>query len=70
MFLKWWMFSFVGGRLLLQLVRPQWGLGISKLQFVIKKYKKSVPAVNFLNFGHQNPGSAIRKMLYPDPDTH
>jgi hypothetical protein len=34
------------------------GLGISKLQFLIKKYLKSFPAVNFLEiFGHQNPES-------------
>jgi hypothetical protein len=33
------------------------GLGISKLQFLIKKIKIKLPAVNSLNFRSSNPGS-------------
>jgi hypothetical protein len=55
------------------------GLGISKLQFFIKKIEIKFPVLNFLNFRSSNPGygSGIRirnpdpqleKMLDPDPD--
>jgi hypothetical protein len=39
------------------------GLGISKLQFLIKKIEIKFPAINFFNFRSSNPGSgsAIRK---------
>ncbi len=47
------MFSFEGWRLLLKL----WGLGISKLQMLIKKRKKKFHLHFFQFFGHQNPGS-------------
>jgi hypothetical protein len=33
------------------------GLGISKLQFLIKKVKIKFPAINFLQFRSSNPGS-------------
>jgi hypothetical protein len=36
------------------------GLGISKLQFLIKKIKIIFPAVNFFSFRSSNPGSGIR----------
>ena len=36
------------------------GLGISKLQFLIKKLEIKFPAINFFNFSHQT--------LDPDPD--
>ncbi len=41
------------------------GLGISKLQFLIKRIGIKFPAINFFNFRSSNPGSgsgsAIRK---------
>ncbi len=54
------------------------GLGISKLQFLIKKIKIKFPAVYFSNFRSSNPGSEsgilirnphpqLEKMLDPDP---
>jgi hypothetical protein len=52
------------------------GLGISKLQFLIKKIEIKFPAINFFNFCSSNPGSGsgirnpdpqLEKMLYPDP---
>ncbi len=53
------------------------GLGIRKLQFLIKKIEIKFPAIHFFSIlGHQtldlNPGSgfAIRKMLDPDLDPH
>jgi hypothetical protein len=57
------------------------GLGISKLEFLIKKIKIKFPSVYFFNFSSSNPGSGsgirnpdpqLEKMLYPDPypDTH
>ncbi len=33
------------------------GLGISKLQFLIKKIEIKFPAINFFNFRSSNPGS-------------
>jgi hypothetical protein len=33
------------------------GIGISKLQFLIKKIKNKFPAVDFFNFRSSNPGS-------------
>jgi hypothetical protein len=39
------------------------GLGISKLQFMIKNYKKKFSAVIFSIFGHQNPGSVYRSAM-------
>ncbi len=53
------------------------GLGISKLQFLIKKIKIKFPAINFSNFRSSNPGSGsgirIRNpdpQLYKMPDPH
>jgi hypothetical protein len=54
------------------------GLGINKLQFLIKKIEIKFPAVNFFNFRSSNPGSGsgirirnpdpqLEKMLDPDP---
>jgi hypothetical protein len=54
------------------------GLGISKLQFLIKKIKIKFLVVNFFNFRSSNPGSGsgirirnpdpqLEKMLDPDP---
>jgi hypothetical protein len=47
------------------------GLGISKLQFLIKKIEIKFPAIKFFNFRSSNPGSGSRirnpKMLDPDP---
>jgi hypothetical protein len=42
------------------------GIGISKLQVLIKEIQFFFQQQFFI-FGHQNPGSAIRKMLDPDP---
>ncbi len=43
------------------------GLGISKLQFLIKKGFKKISAVFFSSiFGHQNPGSGLDPDPYPD----
>jgi hypothetical protein len=51
-----------------------WGLGISKLKFLIKKIFKKFPAVNFLNFLvikildlELDPDPQLEKMLDPDP---
>jgi hypothetical protein len=41
------------------------GLGISKLQFLIKKIEIEFPVKIFFNFRSSNPGS--EKMLDPDP---
>jgi hypothetical protein len=56
------------------------GLGISKLQFLIKKIEIKISSCKFFfNFRSSNPGSGIRnpdpqleKMLDPDPypDSH
>ncbi len=46
------------------------GLGISKLQFLIKKIKIKFLAVNFLNFRSSNPDPQLEQMLDPDPDPH
>jgi hypothetical protein len=44
------------------------GLGISKLQFLIKKIKIKVSAVNFFNFRSSNPGSgSVIRIRNPDP---
>jgi hypothetical protein len=52
------------------------GLGISKLQFFVKKIENKFPAIIFFSIlGHQTldhdpdpeSGSAIRKMPDPDP---
>jgi hypothetical protein len=46
------------------------GLGISKLEFLIKKIKIKFPAVNFFSIlGHQtlDPDLQLEKMLDPDP---
>ena len=52
------------------------GLGISKLQFLIKKIEIKFPAINLFNFRSSNPGSGsgirirnpqFKKMLDPDP---
>ena len=50
------------------------GLGISKLQFLIKKLKIKFPAVNFFQFWVtkpwiriRNPDPQLEKMLDPDP---
>ncbi len=42
------------------------GLGIGKLQFLIKKKKKISVVIFFLIFGHLSPGSVLD--LDPDPD--
>jgi hypothetical protein len=55
------------------------GLGISKLQFLIKKIDIKFLAINFFNFWSSNPGSGsvirnpdpqLEKMLDPDPYPH
>ncbi len=46
------------------------GLGISKLQFLIRKIEIKFPAVNFFTIlGHQtlDPDPKLEKMLDPDP---
>ncbi len=45
------------------------GLGISKLQFLIKKIKIKFPAIIFFNFRSSNPDPdpQLEKMLDPDP---
>jgi hypothetical protein len=45
------------------------GLGISKMQFLIKKIEIKFPAINFSILGHQtmDPDPQIEKMLDPDP---
>jgi hypothetical protein len=42
------------------------GLGIGKLQFLIKKKKKNFSCIFFSIFGHLSPGSILD--LDPDPD--
>ncbi len=42
------------------------GLGIGKLQFLIKKEKKNFSCNFFSIFGHLSPGS----LLDPDPDPY
>jgi hypothetical protein len=57
------------------------GLGLSKLQFLIKKIEIKFPAINFFYFRSSNPVSGSRfrirnpdqqleKMLDPYPDPH
>jgi hypothetical protein len=51
------------------------GLGISKLQFLIKKIEIKLPAKIFFSIlGHQtldpDPDPKLEKMLDPDPDPH
>jgi hypothetical protein len=51
------------------------GLGISKLQFLIKKIEVKFPAINFFSIlGHQtldpDPDPQVEKMLDPDPYPH
>ncbi len=63
---KYWMFSFEGWGFSCSLGDLYGGLGISKLQFLIKKIEIKFPAINFFSIlGHQtldpDPGSAIRK---------
>ncbi len=48
------------------------GLGISKVQFLIKKIRIKFPAINFFSIlGHQtldpDPDPQLEKMLDPDP---
>jgi hypothetical protein len=50
------------------------GLGISKLQFLIKKIETKFPAINFFQFKVikpwiriRNPDPQLEKMLDPDP---
>ncbi len=44
------------------------GLGISKLQFFIKKIEIKFPAINFFNFRSSNPGSGSGiRIRNPDP---
>ncbi len=46
------------------------GLGISKLQFLIKKRYTKLSAVFFSSiFGHQKPVSGLDPDLYPDRDS-
>jgi hypothetical protein len=45
------------------------GLGIGKLQFLIKKNKKKFSVVIFFSiFGHLSPGSVLDLDPDPDPD--
>ncbi len=44
------------------------GLGIGKLQFLIKKEKKNFICNFFLIFGHLSPGSVLDLDPEPDPD--
>jgi hypothetical protein len=49
------------------------GLGIKKLQFLIKKIEIKFPAINFFSiFGLQtlDPDPQLEKMLDPDPYPH
>jgi hypothetical protein len=44
------------------------GLGISKLQFLIKKIEIKFPAINFFQFRSSNPGSGSGIWIRdPDP---
>jgi hypothetical protein len=44
------------------------GLGISKLQFLIKKIEIKFPAINFFSIlGNQTLDPQLEKMLDPDP---
>ncbi len=53
--LKCWMFSFEGEGVSCSLDVLYGGLGISKLQFMIKKIFKKFPAVIFFNFWSSKP---------------
>jgi hypothetical protein len=57
------------------------GLGISKLEFLIKEIEIRFPAINFFHVRSSNPGSGsgirirnpdlqLEKMLDPYPDPH
>jgi hypothetical protein len=49
------------------------GLGVSKLQVLIKKIESKFPAINFLSIlGRQtlDPDPLLEKMLDPDPDPY
>jgi hypothetical protein len=43
------------------------GLGICKLQFLIKKENKKLSAIFFSIFGHQNPGSGCGTGYVTEP---
>ncbi len=57
--LKCWIISFEGWKVFSYSLDILYGgLGISKLQFLVKKSKEKISAVFFSSiFGHQNPGS-------------
>jgi len=47
------------------------GLGISKLQFLIKKIKIKISSCKFFSIlGHQTLDPQLEKMLDPDLDPH